>query len=261
MGMRLRFFALAMGILFIVGCNDREVIVEGLTQADANEILVALWDHRIDAIKEGRTNRKDTNYNIRVKKKQTHAALRILVINQLPQSKRAGLKEVYPPGSAGIIPTKSDEQARLIMALQGEIESLIKALPQIVDAHVVLSLDQSHEFSKNSSTKSASLTITYRPDPDDDALPISEKELQSLVSSAVGGLPLESVIVIMKALKAIKFLSPKEPLLSDILGKNSNTGSQNNLIWPLLTLLMLALITATYALLRPRFKNWLRSSS
>ena len=227
MGTQVRLFLLTSGILFITACNDREIIVEGLTQDDANEILVALWDHNLDATKESHSNRKNINYDIKVKKKQAHAALRILVINQLPRSKRAGLKEVYPPGSAGIIPTKSDEQARLIMALQGEIESLIKALPQIVDAHVVLSMDQSHELSKNNSAKSASLTITYRPDPEDDTMPISESELQHLVSSAVGGLPIESVRVIMKALKAVKFLSPKEPLAVELLPKNS-LATQNN---------------------------------
>lgn len=259
MGTRIRFLALAIGVLFTIGCKNREVVVEGLSQEDANEILVALWDHHIDATKEGHANRKNISYDVKVKKKQAHAALRILVVNQLPKSKRAGLKEVYPPGSAGIIPTKSDEQARLIMALQGEIESLIKALPQIVDAHVVLSMDQSHELSKSTSAKSASLTITYRPDPEDENLPISEIELQSLVSSAVGGLPIESVRVIMKALKAVKFLSPKEPTSVELLPKNSSLATPSNLVWPLITLVILALITATYALLRPRFKNWLRS--
>lgn len=257
MGTHIRLI-LALSVLFIMGCNNREIIVEGLTQDDANEILVALWDHHIDATKEGHPNRKNINYDIIVKKKHAHAALRILVVNQLPKSKRAGLKEVYPPGSAGIIPTKSDEQARLIMALQGEIEALIKALPQIVDAHVVLSMDQSHELSKTASSKSASLTITYRPDPDDEALPISESELQNLVSSAVGGLNTDSVRVIMKPLKPVKFLSPQEPTLPEFLPETIKP-KQSNLIWPLLTLLILALITSSYALLRPRLKSLARS--
>jgi len=256
MGTHVRL-TLVLGVLCIIGCNNREVIVEGLTQDDANEILVALWDHHIDAAKEGHVNRKNINYNIITKKKQAHAALRILVMNQLPKSKRAGLKEVYPPGSAGIIPTKSDEQARLIMALQGEIESLIKALPQIADAHVVLSMDQSHELSKSASPKSASLTIMYRPDPDDEALPISESEVQNLVSSAVGGLSVESVRVIIKPLKPLKFLSPQTSV-PEVVPK-ATSPKQSHLIWPLLTLLFLALITASYALLRPRLKNLVRT--
>jgi len=250
MGMRALIYVLTIFIL-ITGCNNREKIVMGLSQEDANEILVALWDNHINATKEAHSDRKNTNYTISVPAKQAHEALRILVINQLPPKKSIGLKEVYPPGSAGIIPTKSDEAARLTMALQGEVEALIKALPHVADAHVVLSIE-------NNNAKSASLTVTYRPDLNDEILPVNENELQSLVSSAIGGLSFENIIVVMKALKPIKYINSYESInINKLSATPSSNPVSNNLIWPLFVLVILALLTAAYALMRPRIKSWL----
>jgi type III secretion system YscJ/HrcJ family lipoprotein len=249
------FLSLITLAMLIVGCKDQEIILEELSQNEANEILVALWDNHIEASKKAHIHRKSLNYSINVPKKDAHQALRILVINQLPSLIRSGLKDIYTASSSSIIPTKSDESARLTLALQGEIEALIKTLPQVADAHVVLSLEHTNELSHSAHPKSASLTLTYRPDPHDDTPPFNEQELQNLVSSAIGGLPASSVNVIMKALKPVQFLRPHEftqPL--------KNAGSPKALIYSLFSLVILTFFTALYAMLRPKFKLWIKSS-
>ncbi len=113
-------------------------MIDDLSQRDANEILVVLRDHQIEAKKVGQTTKKSVIYRIEVKEQCAKDALRLLVHNQIPKIQRAGLKEVYPPGGSGIIPSKSDELARMTMAMQGEIEALLKVIPGIADARVVM---------------------------------------------------------------------------------------------------------------------------
>jgi type III secretion system YscJ/HrcJ family lipoprotein len=231
------FFLLAFASLFLMACERPEIVVEGLTQNDANEILVVLKDHQVAAHKEVVVERKQSSYAIKVNKTEVDKALRILVNNQLPKTFRAGLRDVYPPGSQGLIPTKSDENARLVMALQGEIEALIRVLPGIVDTRVMLSLDFGHRLED----RSASVALIHRAGQGGDLVTILE--IKNLVASAAGNMAPEQVQVVFKEL-AISEAKNIEPIVE----KNSFSAQ---LVWALLSLTILALIIAAYAFLRP----------
>ena len=124
-----KLFLCLMVLCLLHGCDHYEIIIDDLSQRDANEVLVLLRSHQINAKKTGLTQKKNTVYHIKVKQKSSEEALRLLVHHQIPKNYRASLKEVYPPGSSGIIPSKSDEVARMIMAMQGESEALLRVLP------------------------------------------------------------------------------------------------------------------------------------
>ncbi len=220
-------------VFVFMACEHAEIIVDNLNQNDANEIIVVLQDHHINSKKVAVSGRKNTSYQISVAKKDQVHALRVLVNNQLPKNFRAGLKEVYPPGSAGLIPTKSDELARLTMALQGEIEGLLRVLPGIVDARVMLSGEKA---------KSASAALIFRNLQNQ--APMSITEIQNLVASAVGDMNPQQVQVVMKELP---ILAPPK-----ILDVDQAKATPNYLIWLLLSLSMIALLLAAYAFWRPR---------
>lgn len=241
--------------LFLTGCNSREIIAEGLSQPDANIVLVTLREHEIEAQKVSVANRKNTTYNIAVDKKQAKDALRILVYEQLPKSYRPGLREVYPPGSAGLIPTKSDEQARLIMAQEGELEALLKILPNVVDARVVLSIDQNIDIGRAPSTKSAAVTMTYKPNPEDDDAPLSAPQIANLISSAVGSLALEQVMVVIKPIRPIPKEKAADKIANPLPAPPPKNASSPVLLWTLLALTFVALILAAYAFLRSSWFN------
>ncbi len=237
----LKIIILSLSCLFFIGCKEQQVVVEGLTQNEANEILVFLHDHDIRGSKERVQERRQNTYQIKVPKKHGDQALRILVNNQLPRVYRAGLKEIYPPGSSGLIPTKSDENARLMMALQGEIESLLRVLPGVVDARVMLSLD-AHQ-----AIQSASVALIYEAGQMD---PNEVTEIKNLVAKAQTHLSPEAIHVVMKE------LIPKDHhLINPPIAKIS----KNNfyLTTVLLVITALALIIAAYAFLRPTLANYL----
>ena len=64
--------------------------------------------------------------------------MQILVKLDLPREERGGLQEMV--GSAGLIPTRADERARLMYALSGELEKTIETYDRVVLArvHVVI---------------------------------------------------------------------------------------------------------------------------
>jgi type III secretion system YscJ/HrcJ family lipoprotein len=247
--------------MFIPGCKSLETIAEGLSQQDANIMLVALREHQIDGIKEGIANRKSTSYNVKVNSKDAKKALRILVYEQLPKTNRPGLREVYSPGSAGLIPTKSDEQARLVMAQEGELEALLKMLPNVVDARVAISIEQNPDSLKASVAKSAAVALTYKQEEADGELPLSAKEVASLVSFAVGSISIEQVMVVLKPIKTMEKFLEREKSLDPLPAPPPQKSLPPLLLWSLLGLTFFALILAAYAFIRANLNVGARSEA
>lgn len=229
--------------LLLTSCENYDVILENVSQTEANTALVLLREHHIDAKKEGLANRKDISYHIKVKKAQSEQALRLLVHNRIPNIPRAGLKEIYPPGSSGIIPTKTDEIARMNMALQGEIEALLKVVPNIADARVVLSADTSTDFAKKEQKRSASVAIIYYANDDDEQPPLLHHEVKSLVAASLTGLLPEDVNVVQKAIKPI--VDDTKQFAMGAVDQKKNRTSQ----W-LIIVTIFALLLAGYGLVR-----------
>lgn len=238
-----RYF-LILASVFLMACERHEIIVEGLSQNDANEILVVLKDQDITAQKELVSDRKHQSYHIKVGKADIDRALRVLVNNQLPKSYRAGFKDVYPPGSQGLIPTKSDENARLIMAMQGEIEGLLRILPGVVDARVMLFIDS------GPSPRSASVALIYQGNLKEEL--ISTEEIKHLVAAAAGAMSPENIHVVLKEFIIKEFKSPPP---------TSTVNSSQQLVWGLIIATILALLIAAYTFIRPYLNAKLTNKS
>lgn len=246
-----RFFLLLGVCIFLLGaCTSYEVVMEDLNQRDANELLVLLREQNIDAKKEGLASRKNISYQIKVKRSQEQDALRLLVQNRMPRVDRAGLKDLYPPNSSGLIPSKSDELARLVMATQGEIEALLKVIPGILDARVVFSYDQPTDFNKSTTKKTASVAIIYRPLKANREPPLSEIDIKHLISASISGLVADDVMVVQKLIEPIDYLmqtgKPEIPAPAQSPALREKKTSS----WYLLSLTILALLVATYGVFR-----------
>lgn len=198
MKLSLEKYLLVIACMATASCNKSEIILEDLSQKEANEIIVLLSDQNIFAKKISFKDRKQTNFKIEVEQKDKQNALKTLLKWQLPKEKNTGLKEVYPPGSQALIPSKAEENARIVMAVQGEIEKLLHLIPNVIEAKVMISLpsplEQSSQAAK--SYKSAAVALTYNADAE--TKPLDEGEIKNLVASAVGGLLEEQVSVLMK---------------------------------------------------------------
>jgi type III secretion system YscJ/HrcJ family lipoprotein len=238
-----------MGALFLLaGCKTEEIILENLSQNDANEILVALASQKIPAQKKPKASRKEVFYQISVDKKQAIQALRVLVANRLPQVFSAGLKEVFPPGQGGIIPTKGEEMARNTMALQGEIERLLYGLPKVMQARVVLNLGE--QTLREGTPKSASVALLMRPNDDNsDNFEDLKPEIKSLVSKALGSASVDSISVMIKKYEPVNYLATSPETPKSVAAPTDQKPS-SNLLWILLCITILALLIGGYGALR-----------
>jgi type III secretion protein J len=186
---------LAVGTL---GCEGDLDIVHGLNEHEANEILVVLESRSIPAkkqIEEGRV----VTWAIVVSGGQATDALRVLVANKLPKPRSTGLSEVYPAGSGGLIPTKSEEKAKFLMAMQGEIERMLKSFPGIQEARVAVVIpekDVVRDLETPPPPATASVGIVYNPV--NGKPPIAEDRVKKLVAAAVEDLKATNVEVIMQ---------------------------------------------------------------
>lgn len=245
--MKLNSFACLFALLMMMGCDRYDVVMAGLPQGEANEALVLLRESNIDAKKEMEPSKKIQLYQIKVKSSDTVAAMRLLVDNRLPRTERAGLKDIYPPGSAGLIPTKSEEHARFLMASQGEVEALFKVIPGIKDARVVLSFDPPSEILKNQNQKTASVVLLYQ-NISDRGSPISDEDAKRLVASSINGLSSNDVTIVQKEIAGLT----AETSAVDMSFAQAAVldHEKRDLVWYMLALTIMALIVATYGMFR-----------
>jgi len=181
-------------------CDSPKDIVHGLDEFEANEILVVLEAKGISGDKtreEGRV----VAYTVIVPESDSRDAMRILVANKMPKRRPLGLAEVYPAGGGGLIPTKSEEKAKFLMALQGEIERKLQRLPGIQSAHVsVVQPDKDivRDLDTPPPAATASVAIVYNAFDDRGTSLISQDEVQKLVAASIEDLKPANVAVVMK---------------------------------------------------------------
>lgn len=196
---RLAPLAMISALALLPACDGQLDIVHGLDELEANHILVVLESQGVPAAKQKEEGRIPT-WAVLVPQSQSMEALRILVANRLPKPKSQGLAAVYPAGSGGLIPTKTEEKAKFLLAMQGEIENMLKALPGVQDARVTVVIpekDVVRDLEATPPPATASVAVVYNPE-DGGKKPIDEKKVQELVAAAVEDLKIDNVKVIMK---------------------------------------------------------------
>lgn len=196
----LKVIVLSLVLAFTAACEGARELVQGLDEFEANEIMVVLEAKGISASKvklEGRV----ITYAITVVESEARDAMRILVANKLPRRRPTGLAEVYPAGSGGLIPTRSEEKAKFLMALQGEVERKLQRLPGIQSAHVTIvhpDKDIVRDLDTPPPPATASVAIVFNAYDDRGTSLISQDDVQRLVAGSVEDLKPQNVTVVMK---------------------------------------------------------------
>lgn len=196
-------------LLGVVACQSQVELVSGLTEREANEVLVVLQSQKMEPIKVAVPANRIITYTVSVKEKSAPEALRILVENKLPRPVSQGLAEVYPVGGGGLIPTASEEKAKFIMAIQGEIENMLKVLPGIIEARVVVVLadtDAIRDINAPPPPATASVAIVYNPIDNEGTPSVTPDDVKYLISSAVEDLSPASVTVVMASNVPMKLI-------------------------------------------------------
>jgi len=189
--------------LVLCACARREV-ASGLSEQDAQEIVAVLKEGGLDA-EPVRVAGADRNaapswsVELRGGGQNSVSAWRILQENGLPRQQVKGLAEVF--STTGMIPTASEEKARLLMALSGELSRTLKTVQGVVDARVQIVLPENSPLLDKSqwSPTTASVLIRYRGG----SLPLSEDEVKKLVARGIEGLQADNVAVVFKRTAAV----------------------------------------------------------
>ena len=180
--------------LALTGCAW-DPIVHGLTERDANKILVVLDTKGIKGKKvvaEGRV----VTWMVLVPESSAPEARRLLVDAELPMPKSLRLQDVFK--ESGMIPTQSEEKAKMLMGIQGEVEQKLKLIPGVLDVHcqvVIPDKEAIRDVNQARPEPMASVVIVYEPITGNE-LPFRIEDVQKAVAASVEDLKPERVTVL-----------------------------------------------------------------
>ena len=195
--------------LLATGCSKQ--LDSGLSEDDAQKIVVLLRENNINAsLQLDPAAKKDAAtwiVSVRGRDDTLIRAWKLLEENGLPREKIKGLDSVFQ--DAGMIPTASQEKARFLSGLNGEITRTLDSLPDVADARAQVVLPENTPLLDKSqqAQPTASVLVQYRSA----APPLSELEIQNLVAKSVEGLTPNNVVVIFKRITV-------QPIPTEVLG-------------------------------------------
>jgi type III secretion protein J len=178
-------------VVLAIGCSTP--IQHGLDETAANEVLTALERGGIEACKT-RDEGNGEAFVISVPKVDAIRALQLLQSLGLPRGRRAGFGEVYK--QASLVPTPTEERARYLEALAGEIERTLETADGVVTARVHLVLAEPDPLGVDGKPRvaaQAAVLLKVRPA----STPLREADVQKLVAGSVAGLLPEAVAVVV----------------------------------------------------------------
>ncbi len=177
-----------LGLLLAAACA--QPLEAGLAEGEANAILVALHDRGIGAHKESEAGAE--TFEVRVAAEDFARGLDVLRAEGLPRRPPEGLREVF--GEGGLVPTATEERARYVAALGGELARSLEAIDGVLEARVHLALPERRLLAVDEAPPRprASVLLRHRgTEP-----PFVTGDVQALVAGAVEDLAAEDVAVV-----------------------------------------------------------------
>lgn len=176
-------------VVVLAGCDA--VVENALTESQADEVVVALHTRGIGATKraaEGVSN--EGKYNVIVGSGDVGEALSVLHAAGLPRQIDPGLNDVF--GTSGLVPTATEERARFLAALSGELSSTIERIDGVLDARVHLAIPDKRALllDEAPSTPKASVLVKHRSGT------VNAETIQRLVAGAVEDMAPDDVAVV-----------------------------------------------------------------
>jgi type III secretion protein J len=176
-------------LLLALGCSAP--IEHGLDEAAANEVVTNLERAGMPASKQ---REDDGGFTVSVARGEVLGALELLRSLGLPRGRRSGFGEVYKQGS--LLPTPTEERARYVEALAGEIARTLELFDGVIQARVHLVLPEPEPLAADGKPRlPAQAAVLVKQAPGRPA-GVSEGEVQKLVAGSVAGLVPAQVSVV-----------------------------------------------------------------
>src|SRR5690349_10882542 len=131
--MRTHLVFVSLIALLTSACDAR--LASSLTEAQANELVAALDSHGIGAEKSASSGSgQEAAFDVAVQRGELAEALTVLEARGLPRREEPGIAETYR--EPALVPTPTEERARYLSALSGEIAQSLERVEGVVDARV-----------------------------------------------------------------------------------------------------------------------------
>ena len=168
-------------------------LLHGLDERAANETIAALEGAGI-ATEKAPDEATPAAFTVRIGRHDAARALELLRSLGLPRDRRHGFAEVY--GQPSLIPTASEERARYLEALGGEIERTLETADGVVSARVHLVLEENDPLAVDARPRTPARAAVLLKTRDGRA-PLPETDVQRLVAGSVPGLEPAGVAVVL----------------------------------------------------------------
>lgn len=191
--MKLLFLLLAM-LLILTGCSTE--LHHGLSEKEANEILVVLHQHGLHAKKVKEPGKREQTWKVVVPSMQVTQAWQLLKEYKLPREKEKGFSEIF--SNTNLIPTPTEEKALFLQALCGELSKTLESIEGVVNARVHVAMPDVNVFYDEEEPKpkpTASVLIEYQPEKITKESFVGGK-IASLIANSVEGLSPKDVKVL-----------------------------------------------------------------
>jgi type III secretion protein J len=187
--------------LLLTSCTSTKVIVNGLEEREANEILVFLSSKNIPAVKiQGQAEGgggagKVVLWDISVDADQAAEAMSLLNMYGLPRKKGQSLLGIFSKG--GLVPSELEEKIKYQSGLAEQIANTIRKIDGVLDAEVQISIPEENALNPmaEKGKVTASVYVKHTGVLDDPNLQMTPK-IKRLVSSSVPSLDYDNVTVV-----------------------------------------------------------------
>ncbi len=177
-----------------LACKTR--VQHGLVEREANRMVAVLRQSGVEAQKVKEKGR-GAKFSVEVPRGQVTHAIGVLLQHDLPRRKKPGFAEVF--GKPSLVPTATEQRARFLHALSGELARTLESADGVLEARVHLVLPERHPLALRDQVLAkprAAVLLRVRSGK----APITVQEVRRLVAGSVQELdPAQVAVVIRRA--------------------------------------------------------------
>jgi type III secretion protein J len=170
---------LLSALLVLAACSQRVELQNGLSDAEANDVVSALQEDGIAAHKQ----LKKDGTTVVIPEAHLSRANAVLTARGLPKRKQVRLGEVFK--KEGLISSPLEERARYLYALSQELEYTLAQFDGVIVARVHVVLPEKAAPGEPLTPSSAAVFIKHKADFDPDVV---EGRMRQLVARSIPGL-------------------------------------------------------------------------
>jgi type III secretion protein J len=182
-----------LGAAVGTGACGQRTLATDLEPAEAQRCAIVLRAAGLDVAVERDAGGSGDRQQLAVRGDEAdyRSALEVLEEHSLPHRRVAG----FSADGSSLVPSPTEERARFIKGLSGEIERMLESIDGVVSAEVLVSLPERRPLTPVTDEASASAVVAHTGDTP----PVDADEVRSIVVRAAGSsLSADHVAVVLK---------------------------------------------------------------